>query len=727
MRAEDRVLVVRNSVSDTTLFTATLFLSAFLLFLFQPMVGKMLLPWLGGAAGVWTTCVLFFQVMLLAGYVYAHLLSRIPDTRKQVVIHGVVLLLPFAFLPIRFNATSSQSGLLVQLLVSAGVPFFSVSTTAPLLQSWYIRAKRASNDPYFLYAASNAGSLLALIAYPLVIEPAIGVSFQNRLWLILYTILVPLLIATASMAWNKSKYAASRSPVLDRPTVKNRLYWTGAAFVPSALMLAVTNHIAADLASVPFLWTAPLAIYLVTFIQAFARRWRVASVSISRLIPIVLLAMFPLVAAGVIIPPGLNWIVISGHLLVLYSGALLCHTALAENRPDPQLLTEFYFWIALGGVLGGLFTAMLAPLIFNTVFEYPLLLALLPFFRAAKDRDNRPWIPLVFALAILAAWLGFRVTGADKNTEALALAHTALIFLCYKFREHLRRFAFSFAILVFAYVWMLPPYIDGADRIHITRNFFGVKKVLEDRNTHLRKLLHGDTIHGIESRDPSRMGEPLSYYHVTSNVGQVIEMLRSRGKPQRIGVIGLGSGSMAAYASADLHVVFFEIDPSVEKLAREYFTFLPRCMADCDVQIGDGRLELGKAEDASFDLLMLDAFSSDSIPPHLVSREALELYLAKLAPHGILLFHTSNRYLDVQKLVSALVADAGLVGLSRFDEAGNLKQEGKTNSSHVVAARLAEDLDRLINKPGWMRVVASHDFQPWTDDYSNLLELIRWR
>jgi predicted O-methyltransferase YrrM len=254
-----------------------------------------------------------------------------------------------------------------------------------------------------------------------------------------------------------------------------------------------------------------------------------------------------------------------------------------------------------------------------------------------------------------------------------------------------------------------------------------VKKVLEDRNTHLRKLLHGDTIHGIESRDPSRMGEPLSYYHVTSNVGQVIEMLRSRGKPQRIGVIGLGSGSMAAYASADLHVVFFEIDPSVEKLAREYFTFLPRCMADCDVQIGDGRLELAKAEDASFDLLMLDAFSSDSIPPHLVSREALELYLAKLAPHGILLFHTSNRYLDVQKLVSALVADAGLVGLSRFDEAGNLKQEGKTNSSHVVAARLAEDLDRLINKPGWMRVVASHDFQPWTDDYSNLLELIRWR
>src|SRR5262245_49315908 len=434
MRAEDRVLVVRNSISDTILFTATLFLSAFLLFLFQPMVGKMLLPWLGGAAGVWTTCVLFFQAMLLAGYVYAHLLSRIPDTRKQVIIHCLILLVPFAFLPIRFNATSSQSGLLVQLLVSAGVPFFSVSATAPLLQSWYVRAKRTSNDPYSLYAASNAGSLLALIAYPLVIEPAIGVSSQNRLWLALYIVLVPILVATASMAWNKSEYVANRSPVIHKPTLKRRLYWTLAAFLPSALMLAVTNHIAADLASVPFLWTIPLAIYLVTFIQAFARRWRVGSATVSQVIPIVLLAMFPLVAADVIIPPGFNWIVIGCHLLVLYSGALLCHTALAKHRPDPQHLTEFYFCIALGGVLGGVFTATLAPLIFNTVFEYPLLMGLLPFFRSAKGARDRTWIPAVFAVTLIATWFALHITGADKNTEALARVHTAFIFVCYSFR-----------------------------------------------------------------------------------------------------------------------------------------------------------------------------------------------------------------------------------------------------------------------------------------------------
>jgi len=723
-----RVLEVRSSVSITPLFTVTLFLSAFLLFLFQPMVGKMLLPSLGGAAGVWTTCVLFFQAMLLAGYVYAHLLSRISDTRKQVAVHGVVLLLPFAFLPIRFSGISTQAGLLLQLLVSAGVPFFAVSATAPLLQSWYARAKSSSSsDPYFLYAASNAGSLIALIVYPLMIEPAVGVSVQNRLWLVLYAVLVPLLLVTSGFAWKKTGSFDRKSIAIQGPTVRERLYWMVVAFVPSALMLAVTNHIAADLASVPFLWTIPLAIYLLTFILAFARRWHASSARVSRAIPIPLLAMCPLVAVGLAAPAGLNWIVIGGHLVLLYCGALLCHTRLAEKRPDAQHLTEFYFWIALGGVLGGVFTATLAPLVFDTVFEYPLLVAILPLFRAIQHKKENSAIPIIFGLALLATWRVFHVTGADTKTEALVLAHTALLFACYKFRDHLYRFALCFAILIFAYAWILPPYIEGADRIYVSRNFFGVKKVLEDRTAHLRKLLHGDTIHGVESRDPERMGQPLSYYHRLGNVGQVIDVLQSRGKPQRIGVIGLGSGSMAAYASSDLHVVFFEIDPSVETLAREFFTFLPRCMANCEVHTGDGRLELAKAPDSSFDLLMLDAFSSDSIPAHLMSKEALQLYLKKLTPDGILLFHTSNRYLDVQKLATALVADAGLIGLSRFDDAGNLRDQGKTNSSHVVAARHLEDLGSLAAKPDWKPVVRPDNFQPWTDDYSNLLELIRWR
>ena len=692
------------------------------------MVGKMLLPYLGGAAAVWTTCVLFFQAMLLAGYVYAHLLGRLADIRTQVLIHGIVLVTPFAFLPIRFSGASSQFDLLLSLLVSTGIPFLVVSTTAPLLQSWFSRTKHSSaDDPYFLYAASNAGSLLALIAYPIFIEPGIGVAAQSRLWLAVYACFLPLVFFSAALALrHRAIPNINQHRDTPSPDLRTRLYWTAAAFVPSGLMLAVTSHIAANLTSAPFLWTVPLAIYLLTFILAFARRWRASSVRVSRLIPVVLLAMFPLVAAGVVVPPGVNWIVIGGHLLVLYCGALLCHTALAERRPDAGHLTEFYFWIALGGVLGGVFTATIAPAIFNTVFEYPLLVALLPFFRAGKPGGKSLFFPLLFGIGVLVAWIVFRATGLDANTEALALAHTALIFICYKLKNHVRRFALSFAILTVAYVWILPRFIETGDRLYVSRNFFGVKKVVEDRPAQLRKLLHGDTIHGMERTDPDRLGTPISYYYPTGNVGEVVGLLQGRGSGQRIGVIGLGSGTMAAYADAERSVTFYEIDASVETIARRFFTFLTRCGGRCDVVIGDGRLELAKAADGSFNLLMLDAFSSDSIPAHLVSREAVQLYLAKLAPDGVILFHVSNRYLDVERLVSALVVDAGLSGLSRFDEAGNLRAEGKTNSTHVVAARRVEDLRPLTTQGGWKRVVRPADFEPWTDDYSNLLALIRW-
>jgi SAM-dependent methyltransferase len=511
-----------------------------------------------------------------------------------------------------------------------------------------------------------------------------------------------------------------------RLDTRTKLYWIIAAFIPSALMLAVTNHIVANLTSAPFLWIVPLAIYLLTFILAFARGWRASSARVSRLIPVVLLAMVPFVAAGVVAPPGVNWILIGGHLLVLYCGALLCQTSLAEKRPDPRHLTEFYFWIALGGVLGGVFTATIAPLVFNTVFEYPLIVALLPFFRTARQAKDNLRIPLLFGMAVFATWVVFHATGIDSNTEALALAHTAFIVACYKFKNNVTRFALSFAVLILAYAWILPQYIEGADRIYATRNFFGVKKVVEDSNSHLRKLLHGDTVHGIESRDPMRLGKPLSYYYPTSNVGDVMDMIRSREGQQHIGVVGLGSGTMAAYADRQRHVTFYEIDPSVEGIARQFFTFLPRCAENCDVVTGDGRLEVAKAPDGSFDLLMLDAFSSDSIPAHLISREALQLYLSKLAPEGILLFHVSNRYLDVGRLVATVVSDAGLPALYRFDEAGDLRLEGKTNSSHLVTARLAEDLRPLTIRPGWVRVIRPAGFRPWTDDYSNLLDLIRW-
>jgi hypothetical protein len=718
------------------ILAATLFLSAFLLFMCQPMVGKMLLPYLGGAASVWTTCVLFFQFMLLLGYVYAHWLARVSDVRKQILTHALILFLPLVFLPIHFRPASSESfslhpllKVMAILMSSTAIPFFVVSTTAPLVQNWFSRTTHsASSDPYFLYSASNAGSLAALIAYPFVLEPRIGVSAQSRLWLVGYIVLMLMFVLSvvalrASQASQREDFEQTYRGAADW---KSRFYWIAASFIPSALMLAVTNHIAANIGSVPFLWLVPLAIYLLTFILAFARRIRATSARVSRLMPVILLGAFPLVAAGVVAPPGLNWIVIGAHLLLLFVGALLCHTRLAENRPGPQHLTEFYFWLALGGVLGGIFTAILAPAVFNTVLEYPLLVATLPFFRGGKLEKSDLLVAVAIALAILATWVVFRATGLDADTEAIALAHTILLFVGYKISRRSQRFAWAFAVMIIAYAFILPGYIEGANRIYTARNFFGVKKVLDDPSTQLRKLMHGDTIHGIESTDAARIGQPLSYYSNGGSVSDVIHMMRQRTGPQNIAVLGLGAGTMASYADAMHHVTFYEIDPSVEPIARQYFTFLPRCGSNCTVVIGDGRLQLAREPDASLDLLLLDAFSSDSVPTHLISREALQMYLTKLKSDGILLFHVSNRYLNVEKLVHALVADAGLVAYARFDDAGDMRKMGKSSANHVVAARRADDLGPVAALTGWSRVSRPADFEPWTDDYSNLLGLIRW-
>jgi len=700
------------------------------------MVGKMFLPYLGGTAAVWTTCVLFFQFMLLVGYVYAHFLTRISDMRKQLVIHGTLLLLPLGFLPIRYSAAPTESfsqhpslQLLAGLITSTAIPFFVVATTAPLVQNWLSRTTRsASSDPYFLYSVSNAGSLLALAAYPFVLEPRMGAASQSRLWFAGYLGLIVMFALTVAALYQRHWAAGMEQAAKPaaRIDAKTRLFWIAASFIPSGLMLAVTNHIAANVASVPFLWLLPLALYLLTFIFAFGRRLHASSSRVSRLIPVILLGVFPLVAAQVVAPPGLNWIVIGLHLLLLFVGALLCHTRLAESRPGPRQLTEFYFWVALGGVLGGVFTAALAPIIFSTVLEYPLLVATLPFFRGGKFKISDLLIAAGFAVGLVTTWIIFLVTDLDSNTEAVALAHTVVLFAGYKFSRQPERFAWLFLVFLAAYTMILPGYIEGASRVSATRNFFGVKKVLDDPALHLRKLLHGDTTHGIESTDPARAGQPLSYYYRGGSVSDVIEMMRGRRRSQRFAVLGLGAGTMASYADAAHHMTFYEIDPSVEPIARRYFTFLSGCGSSCNVVIGDGRLQLAHEPDDSFDLILLDAFSSDSVPTHLLSREALEMYLAKLKPEGVLLFHVSNRYLNVEKLVSSLVTDAGLTAFSRFDDAGDLRKVGKSSANHVAAAREARDLKPLAALPGWEPVRHPPDFKPWTDDYSNLLGLIRW-
>jgi SAM-dependent methyltransferase len=700
------------------------------------MVGKMVLPLLGGAASVWTTCVLFFQAMLLIGYLYAHALGKLSSLRHQTVVHLALMAAAFLFLPIRFGSgTSPDTGAdpvvwqLLQLVRSVAVPFFVISTTAPLLQSWFARTQDPSaRDPYFLYAASNVGSLLALILYPFVFEPTFGVATQSGWWTAGYVFLLLLFLLLVAMFWRAPLQLISREEVLP-PTAQTRMFWLAASFVPSALMLAVTTHLQVNLASVPFLWTLPLAVYLVTFILAFGNAARVSSQGISRVAPYLLILLFPIFAAGPVLKTTLYLGLLGAHLILLFVGSLLCHAALAQRRPQPSRLTEYFAWIALGGVLGGLFAAVIAPAVFSTVLEYPLLAATLGFFRTSQDTRRSRWdwlYPGIVVLALLPVWLIANGMKFDVKVEYIGavLGNLSLAFILFALHRRRWFFAGGFASLVLLYALAIAPSFERGERLYVARNFFGVKKVIYEVDGNSRKLLHGDTMHGLEGLDPARAGKPLSYYFPDGPLGNVLEMVQDR-PDQRIGVVGLGSGTIAAYTLPNRHITFFEIDPQVEFIARRFFTYLPRCGERCDVVAGDGRLSIQRSPDGAFDLLVLDAFNSDAIPAHVISREALAIYRTRLKPNGAIIIHVSNRYLKIQELVSALVVDAKLPSLVRSDN--DETAVGKARSTYIVSALNAESIAPLKEREGWIEVFKPAGFEAWTDDYSNLLGILRWR
>jgi len=757
-------------------FAPTILLSAFLLFCSEPMVGKMMLPLMGGSASVWITCLLFFQLMLLAGYAYAYVLERLASVRTQMLVHAGLMIVAAFLLPIRFSGRPDASAtahptlwLMGMLIRSVGIPFGIISTTAPLLQNWLSKTKAVSGrDPYFLYAVSNAGSLLALLAYPLIIEPRWGVHAQSLGWAVGYGVLLVLVLAGASLTQRwlvsdplpaspavplrkgdtdtaESPAAASEDSSLPRgtasersdwqgvahePSLSDRLFWLAAAFVPSGLMLAVTNHMLLNLASLPLLWVMPLALYLITFMIAFARKLRLSTRVLSALVPIVLLVLFPLVAVARPVTTKMLWYVLSAHMLLLFAGALLCHTALASKRPNTRHLTEFYFWIALGGALGGIFVAAIAPFAFNTVIEYPLLVAIIAFFREPRESSKKfTWgdavHPAAMALLIVGAWYAFKwamvdVLG-DLKTSVSVDAVLALVALMALQRRV--RFALTVAVLIVGYRLALPGFFEDYHTLHLARDFFGAKRVVYDVDSNMRRLLHGDTLHGLESMDPTLMGKPLSYYHETGPVGDIMKLIGER-PSQHVAVVGLGTGTMAGWGAANRHITFFDIDPQVLDIAKGYFSYLRRCDTNCDVVIGDGRLSIERAPDNEFDVLLLDAFNSDSIPAHLVSREAVETYLKKLKPNGLILFHVSNRYMDVESLVSAVSVDAGLQGLVRYDD--DETATGKTSSDYVVAARHKDDFGELNENENWTEMVKPAGIQAWTDDYSNMMTIIRW-
>jgi hypothetical protein len=730
-----------KSSSLVLILASTLFVSAFLLFWCEPMVGKMVLPLAGGTAAVWTTCLLFFQIMLLAAYLYAHLLGRLRDIRQQFVIHALVLAVPLAFLPIQFGLGPEDRipenpvlWLLLRLFAGAGLPFFALATTAPLLQNWFsTTTEDSATDPYFLYAASNVGSLSALLIHPFVLEPVFGASRQSRYWFIGYVVLM-VMVLVGAVGVVRHLHGELKHPEFKRhskPTIRMRAYWITASLLPSALMLAVTNHIATNMTSAPFVWVIPLAVYLLTFILAFARNGGVSSARASRAMPLMLLLLLISPAIAAAVGSWSNWLLMVIHVALLFCAALLCHAGLAEHRPGAENLTEFYLWVALGGVLGGAFTAIVAPLIFRTIFEYPLLVVMILFLRPgsrlseiSRSQLSKWALPACIGVIAGVAFIVLRWLEISSGDRALPIAIVMLTLAVYQLRTYPRAFATICAVGILANTIVLPKYFDADQRLYVGRNFFGAKAVWEDPKHNLRTFVHGNTRHGVENTTPDLQGRPLAYFHQTGPVGDVIAVLDQK-QSQQMGILGLGAGSMAAYAGPARPITFFEIDPDVESIARRFFTFLDRCAEHCKVIIGDGRLELERLPAGVFDLLMMDAFSSDAVPAHLISREAIELYLSKLAPGGILLFNSTNRFLDVGRLVSELVTDAGLVAFERQDSTGDLLVDGKLPSIFVVAARDIRDLRSLPERPGWKRLTRSASFRVWTDDYSSLLPILR--
>jgi hypothetical protein len=729
------------------LFTATLFLSATLLFLIQPMFAKMALPVLGGSAAVWTACMAFFQAGLLAGYAFAHGLAGRLATRWRPTLHVPLLAAALLVLPVGLHVSPTLAiaqhpirALLLILLASVGLPFCLLSTITPALQGWFASTgHRHANDPYFLYAASNAGSLLALLAYPILIEPNLRLADQGRLWAWGYGVLVALVLCCAILLWRSPRSAPgdSNSPTdnvassAPPPTSSQRARWVALSFVPSSLMLGVTTSLTSDLPPIPLFWVVPLAIYLLTFVLVFARKPIVPhAVMVRRLPLVILIATVPIVFRSELA----LWMTILLNLIALFAAAMVCHGELAKSRPAARHLTEFYLWLAVGGLLGGVFNGLTSPSVFSYVVEYPIALVLAAMLRpAVSATESGPasrrldfGLPIALGVALVAAIWASHAAGLAQTPFFLLFGFGPAILVCFSFSRRPLRFGLGLAAIFLASA------LHGGQFgrvVHAERSFYGVYRVSTDATGKYRQLFHGSTLHGMQSLDPRRSREPLAYYHRTGPIGQVFRALTGRDSLKQVALVGLGAGSTACYGEPGQEFTFYEIDPAVERLARDprYFTFLRDCPAK--VVLGDARLSLKNVPDREYGLIVLDAFSGDAIPMHLLTREALQLYLAKTTEDGVLAFHVSSRFLDLRPVLAGLARDAGLVcfvgedmKISEVDKAS-----GKFASTWAVMARRPSDLGALTGDPRWVSLSNWPGEKLWTDDYSSILEIVRWK
>ena len=713
-------------------YALTIFLSAFLLFQVQPMIAKFILPWFGGTSSVWTTCMLFFQVALLLGYCYSHFVTRYLSHKKQWLLHAVLLLVALFFLPVQPNEVWKPSGtedptwrMLLLLTATIGFPFFLLSTTGPLIQAWQSKT-HTDKSAYRLFAVSNFGSLLGLLGYPFLVEPYLRLGNQSLWWSIGFGIFACLCLCSGWQLFAKREtepstgaentpQSVSKTKVeIDRPEpgVRNCVVWTLLAFAASAMLLATTNQMCQEVASVPFLWVLPLALYLMTFIicfenQAWYRRWF--------FFPMMFISVFValgLLAEGTSMPLPLQ---VGGYSLVMFACCMTCHGELAQAKPAEKNLTLFYLMVSVGGALGGIFVVVIAPRIFNSYFEFHVslvlcvglsVLTLLMYQKSTpkggdKKRKGWPWNK-IFAWALLpitVVVIGKMANNAVEEQNSL----------------------------------------DESAVMYRTRNSYGtlyVKKYFNDFDEeYSRSLINGRIKHGAQSADPYLAVLPASYYATNSGIGSAFAHLRSLPNDEnqglRIGVVGLGTGTMAAWAEKGDSVKFYEINPAVEFVARKYFTYIKDSLAgeNIDVVIGDARIQMEKhfneIGSEKFDMLAIDAFSSDAIPMHLLTRECFKLYCDNLSDEGILAIHVSNRYLDLGTIVYNL---ANELGHSPYLFSNDEDDETDTDAASWVLVTRNSDLIQMIEDENYyVRWESPMPETVWTDDFGSLTEVMDFR
>jgi len=724
-------------------YTTAIFVSALLLFSVQPLFTKMVLPRLGGSPAVWSVAMVFFQSLLLAGYAYAHYLMRLRNRMLPAAIHLVLLVIALLSLPLSIASgwgeppTSGYAPWLLGLFtVSIGLPFFALAANNPLLQAWFVRTGHPSGpDPYFLYASSNIGSFLALLSYPVLLEPMFTLRTQNLIWTGGYGLLIVLIAACAVLLLRSPAGAGiAQTEDTDAPAPPwiLRARWIFLAAVPSGLLIAVTAHISTDVAAAPLLWVLPLSLYLLTWVLVFQSRPLLPHKWMLMLQPLAITGVIVLLAVG---GEQNLLLTLGGHQLCFFVIAMACHGELARTRPAAKYLTGFYVALSFGGMVGGLFAGLIAPFAFSWIAEYPILLGAAALCRppGGHERFARwsgwywPFLAVLAMALIAPSWSDGKVMHWLDDNRVWMIGAVGVLSALLALGLNANRWKI-FATVALALV-LVRAYPADNGRVETVRSFFGVHKIVVTPHGQYHVLMHGTTIHGAQKfqnddgTPVTGRPEPITYYHADGGIGQAIAGVRERkGAALRVAVIGLGSGTLACASEPGETWKFFEIDQTMVDTARDpkYFSYIQNCEPDLKPVIGDARLTFAREPDGVYDLVIVDAYSSDAIPIHLATREAMAIYKAKLAPQGAVVMHVSNRHLELASVVVGIAVANGLKSWV-YSEDSNRDNEYIFATSVVVCARAEADVGKLASSDEWALTEADKNQRVWTDDYSNVL------